>query len=234
MEPKIIYENEDFFVLDKPSGWIVNCAETTKGQKVLQEWLNNLDYPLSGNNTLRSGIVHRLDKETSGLLLVAKNESTFENLQTQFKERRVQKKYQALLHGQMDSNEGEIKATVGRLPWNRKRFGILPGGRESETKYKVLQKYEKMGKNFTLVEFAPKTGRTHQLRIHAKYIGHPIVADDFYAGRKTAREDRLWCPRLFLHACQIVFFDSRGKKQQFNSRLPSDLQESLLQLVKLV
>ena len=234
MEPKVIYENEDFLVLDKPAGWIVNSAETTKGQKVLQEWLKNLKYPLSGNNAFRSGIVHRLDKETSGILLVAKNEVAFYSIQAQFKERKVQKKYLALLHGRLTVKEGEIKTTVGRLPWNRKRFGILPGGRESDTSYRVMDEYEGQGKIYSLVEFMPKTGRTHQLRIHAKYISHPIVADDFYAGRKTARQDRLWCTRLFLHAQAISFLDPKTNKRiSYHSNLPNDLTNGLNSLEKL-
>jgi 23S rRNA pseudouridine1911/1915/1917 synthase len=244
MEPKVVYQDDSLFIIDKPAGWIVNEAETTKGQKVIQEWLDQFDYPLSGNREFRSGIVHRLDKETSGILLVAKTKEAFEKLQSEFKNREVKKTYAALLHGHIVPEEGEITANVGRLPWRRDRFGVLPGGRESETRYKVYKYYDELpirhDKNnqnyfchngYSLVEFSPKTGRTHQIRIHAKYIGHPVVADEFYAGRKTAKSDRKWCPRLFLHAGRIKFqHPVTGKILEFESGLPSDLEVTLEKL----
>ena len=228
MNPTIIFEDESILVLNKPSGWITNDASTTTTQPVLQTWLReNLKYPLIGDRERRDGIVHRLDKETSGLLIIAKTISAFENLQSQFKERKVTKTYIALTHGEIELKEGEIVASVGRLPWRRERFGVLPGGREAITKYKVISYHSLItdhGSLFTLVELYPKTGRTHQIRIHLKFIGHPIVGDYFYAGRKTAREDRLWCPRLFLHASKISFFHPEtGKELTFESELPKDL-----------
>jgi len=228
VNPTIIFEDESILVLNKPSGWITNDASTTTTQPVLQTWLReNLKYPLIGDRERRDGIVHRLDKETSGLLIIAKTISAFENLQSQFKERKVTKTYIALTHGEIELKEGEIVASVGRLPWRRERFGVLPGGREAITKYKVISYHSLItdhGSLFTLVELYPKTGRTHQIRIHLKFIGHPIVGDFFYAGRKTAREDRLWCPRLFLHAKEITFFHPQtGKEVKFESELPKDL-----------
>ena len=228
VNPTIIFEDESILVLNKPSGWITNDASTTTTQPVLQTWLReNLKYPLIGDRERRDGIVHRLDKETSGLLIIAKTISAFENLQSQFKERKVKKTYIALTHGEIELKEGEIVASVGRLPWRRERFGVLPGGREAITKYKVISYHSLItdhGSLFTLVELYPKTGRTHQIRIHLKFIGHPIVGDYFYAGRKTAREDRLWCPRLFLHASKISFFHPEtGKELTFESELPKDL-----------
>ena len=225
--PRKIYEDSSILVLDKPSGWIVNDAATVKEQPTIQSWLN---LPLE-----RSGIVHRLDKETSGLLLVAKTKEAFENLQAQFKARKVKKTYIALVHGQVEPKEGSIEAPVGRLPWRRDRFGVLPGGREAVTKYKVSKYFVKTddGKasHFTLLELEPKTGRTHQIRIHLKHIGHPIVADEFYAGRKTARNDRKWCPRLFLHAGEIIFFHPKtGKEISFKSNLPDGLNNVILSL----
>jgi len=228
VNPTIIFEDESILVLNKPSGWITNDASTTTTQPVLQTWLReNLKYPLIGDRERRDGIVHRLDKETSGLLIIAKTISAFENLQSQFKERKVTKTYIALTHGEIELKEGEIVASVGRLPWRRERFGVLPGGREAITKYKVISYHSLItdhGSLFTLVELYPKTGRTHQIRIHLKFIGHPVVGDYFYAGRKTAREDRLWCPRLFLHASKISFFHPEtGKELTFESELPKDL-----------
>lgn len=181
-------------------------------------------------------MVHRIDKETSGVLIIAKNPEAFSELQRQFKEREVAKKYLALAHGKVVPEEGSITAAVGRLPWNRERFGVLPGGREAETEYRVLSisklvpvGMEYRGKEeFSLLELHPKTGRTHQIRVHLKSIGHPIVGDAFYAGRKTSREDRKWCPRLFLHAAEISFKHPKtGEKMMVKSELPKDLTEVL-------
>jgi 23S rRNA pseudouridine1911/1915/1917 synthase len=237
MEPKIIYEDDSLLVLEKPAGWIVNDATTTSNQPTIQNWLRrNFQFPISNDQLLRNGIVHRLDKETSGILLVAKTKEAFEKLQQEFKERKVEKTYTALVHGKVSpplGGDGIIEVPVGRLPWRRDRFGVLPGGRKAETRYRVISniKFPITNEKFTLLELKPKTGRTHQIRIHLKYIGHPIVADDFYAGRKTARNDRKWCPRLFLHAGGIKFqHPETGEMMEFASELPPDLQKSLEQL----
>lgn len=229
MEPKIIFQDESFFVVDKPAGWITNEADTVTIQPVVQKWIReNFDYPLKGNSEYRDGIVHRLDKETSGILLVAKTKETFERLQAEFKNREVEKTYTALLHGHVEPSEGKIEAEVGRLPWRRDRFGVLPGGRASVSEYKVLKFYPGERGGYSLVEFYPKTGRTHQIRIHAKHIGHAIVSDEFYAGRKTARNDRKFCPRLFLHASAIKFIHPvSAKGVEFKSELPDDLKQTL-------
>ncbi len=232
MQPNIIFEDDALFVIDKPSGWITNDADTTKDQPTIQTWIReNYDYPLKGDREYRDGIVHRLDKETSGILLIAKTKESFEKLQSEFKAREVKKTYIALLHGKVEPTEGEIEATVGRLPWRRDRFGVIPGGRGSRTLYKVLEFYPGNNAGHSLVEFYPQTGRTHQIRIHSKYIGHAIVADEFYAGRKTARNDRKWCPRLFLHASSIKFIHPvSGKEVEFMSELPEELKNVLASL----
>ena len=230
--PRIIFEDSELFVVEKPSGWITNESGTTTKQPVLQTFIKeNFKYPLKDDWEARNGIVHRLDKETSGILLVAKTNSAFEDLQRQFKERSVHKTYTALVHGRVEEVEGEINEPVGRLPWRRDRFGVLPGGREAVTNYKVVGYYNNGSEDLTLLELKPKTGRTHQIRIHLKHIGYPIVADQFYSGRKTARKDRKWCPRLFLHAGGITFLDPKTKKEiGFESNLPADLRETLERL----
>ncbi len=234
MEPKIIFEDTSLMILEKPSGWIVNEAETTKGQKVLQNWLKKKDYPLAKDKEFRSGIVHRLDKETSGILIIAKTEKAFKNLQKQFKDRKIKKSYQSLAHGKIGIKKGHIKAPVGRLPWNRRRFGVLPGGRSAETDYEVIGYYKKNDEEFSLVNAFPKTGRTHQIRIHLKYLGNSVVSDEFYAGRKTARKDRMWCQRLFLHAAGISFkHPEKNKTVKFESSLPDDLSKALQKLTLL-
>lgn len=229
MEPNIIYQDDSFLVLSKPAGWITNSASTTTTQPVVQDWLKkNFDYPIAKDDLYRSGVVHRLDKETSGILLIAKTVQSFEELQRQFKERIVKKKYTALAHGILKEQKGVIVATVGRLPWRRDRFGVLQGGRDATTEYEVVETFEKDKEKYSLVRLAPLTGRTHQIRIHLKYLGHPIVADEFYAGRKTSRKDRTWCPRLFLHASEITFLHPVTKNEvSYISDFPSDLQNVL-------
>jgi 23S rRNA pseudouridine1911/1915/1917 synthase len=231
--PKIIHEDESLFVIDKPAGWIVNEASTTKNQPVLQTFLRKFDYPLVNDSDSRYGIVHRLDKETSGVMLIAKTKESFDKLQSEFKNREVSKTYVALLHGPVTPAEGTIEAEIGRLPWRRDRFGILPGGRASLTEYKVIKFIKGDRGGYSLVEFHPKTGRTHQIRVHAKHIGHAIVSDEFYAGRKTARNDRKFCPRLFLHAASIKFIHPEfGDEVEFKSELPDDLAQVLQKLEK--
>lgn len=230
---KTIFEDDYLIVLDKPSGITVNRSETTKGDTV-QDWLEeklkfqSLEFDKETDFFKRAGIVHRIDKETSGILLVAKTPEAFENLQKQFKERVVKKTYIALAHGKL-TGEGEINIPVGRLPWNRTRFGVLAGGREALTKYKVLSNPEIGNDRLSLIELYPETGRTHQIRVHLKYINHPIFSDDFYAGRKTARNDRKILPRLFLHAKKISFMHPKtGEILFFESDLPKELKDLIL------
>lgn len=239
-EPQIIFEDDDILVINKPSGWITNDASTTKDQPVLQGYVRQhlgISKDDSQKDTFRSrdGIVHRLDKETSGCIVVAKNEESFKNLQKQFKERIVKKKYIALTHGIVEPEEGSVEAPVGRLPWRRDRFGVLPGGRSSHTDYETNGTYvDENGSRYSLLSLFPKTGRTHQIRIHMKHIGHPLVADDFYAGRKTARDDRQWCPRLFLHASEITFnHPTNGKSITYKADLHADLDKVLQSLKKI-
>lgn len=234
IDPQIIYEDSDVLVLDKPAGWIVNEAETTKDLFTLQSWLQKKSYPLSKNFYMRSGIVHRLDKETSGLLLVAKNEESFTKLQKQFKNRLVSKTYIALVHDKLILKKAKVEAPIGRLPWNKMRFGVVPGGKDAFTEYVVVDYYNKGYNNYTLVEVFPKTGRTHQIRVHFKYLGHPIVSDELYAGRKVAIADRLWCPRLFLHAGALEFDHPKKEKRiKVRSKLPEDLEKALKSLTPL-
>lgn len=223
LTPKIIFEDKFILVLNKPAGMVVNRAETTK-KKTIQDWVEN--YLKIKNRGIgdRAGIVHRLDKETSGLLLVAKTPKAFENLQKQFKERRVEKKYLALVHGKVEPKQGVIEAPITRSPYDRKKFGVFLGGRPAKTKYKV-KKYVNF---YSLLELIPETGRTHQIRVHLKYLGHSVVADEKYAGRKTARKDRQWCPRQFLHASSLSFVHPQTKKRvKFTSPFPSELQKAL-------
>lgn len=232
--PSIIFEDQDIFVIDKPSGWISDKSNTSTNQPVIQKWISE-NYKYETNTfEFRNGVVHRLDKETSGLLVIAKSKRAYIELQRQFKERIVKKTYYALVHGKLNKNEGIIDEPVGRLPWRRDRFGVIANGRDAVTEYNSIAHYKLQNDDYSLVELKPKTGRTHQIRIHLKHLGFPIVSDEFYAGRKTSRSDRKWCARLFLHAGSISFLSpSSNKMVEFNSDLPSDLRNALENLVKI-
>jgi 23S rRNA pseudouridine1911/1915/1917 synthase len=254
MDVRIVFEDEDLLVLNKPSGVTVNTSDTTTGEQTLQNWVEAYrgltayvrpqkytpaqegkeeTYRTPEDEFIsRAGIVHRLDKETSGIIIVAKTVSSFQKLQAQFKERLVEKSYLALAHGNISTQKGEINVPVGRLPWNRKHFGVLSGGREALTHYEVVTRYifvtEKERETLTLVRLFPKTGRTHQIRVHLKYINHPIFADFLYAGRKTSRNDRKLLSRVFLHAASITFTHPvSNKKLYFEAPLPDELQKTL-------
>lgn len=243
MEPSIIYEDNDLLVINKPSGITVNRSDTTRDEVTVQDWAKNkfsiFHPPAGGPFSIdqesdfykRSGIVHRLDKETSGILLIAKNPDAFVALQAQFKDRTVKKIYHALAHGKITPSRGEIKVPVGRLPWNRKQFGIVAGGREAVTRYQTLKTYTRGKEILTLVELYPETGRTHQIRVHLKYIGYPIVSDFLYSGKKTSRNDRKSLSRVFLHAAKISFSHPRtNKPMEFESPLAKDLSEFIATL----
>lgn len=238
--PKVIFEDNQILVIDKPYGWVVNSAETTADTETVQDWIEkNWDFFSSGDDQnfhWRRGIVHRLDKETSGILLVGKTVNSFLNLQSQFKERKVKKKYLALVHGKLEPEEGIIDFPISRNPFNREKFGVFLGGRKSVTKYSVIEylrlKSKPDGEYYSLVEARPKTGRTHQIRVHFKQIGHPVFADEKYGGRKTSRTDRKICPRQFLHAASISFFHPDGDSIGFTAELPDDLKIALNFFIK--
>ena len=231
-EPALVHEDDHLVVINKPSGWIVNEAATTGDTPVLQSWLKeNFDFQISASKGYRSGIVHRLDKETSGVLVVAKTKDAFKALQEQFKRREVKKEYLALVHGKVVPKEGKIEVPVGRLPWNRERFGVMPGGKHSLTRYAVERYLRNDREILSFVRLFPETGRTHQIRIHLKYLGHAVVSDEFYAGRKTAKTDRVWCPRLFLHAEKIqIKHPKGGVLSEFCAELAGELNRSLSSL----
>jgi len=234
MEPKIIFEDNDLLVVDKPAGMIVNRAQTTKGRLTLQDWLRERKTQNEKSKILeRQGIVHRLDKETSGVLVVAKSEPVMKILQEQFKSRQVNKTYWCLVHGLVVPRAGTINLPISRNPFNRQRFGVFIGGREAETDYRVLSYYHGQTEKFSLVEVKPKTGRTHQIRVHFKQLGFPLVADEWYSGRKTSKKDRAWCPRLFLQAMAIELnHPSSSQKLSLRTNLAVDLQGVLEKLTK--
>ncbi len=238
----ILYEDDALLVIDKPAGMIVNKSDTARYHTTVQEWAEQREGYYMSDTTeedlifqSRSGIAHRIDKETSGILLIAKTPSVLLDLMAQFKAGTIKKTYLALTHGKIVPATGEINVPLGRLPWNRKRFGVLPQGRESLTRYQVkeyrLFKANKKEEIVSLVEAYPQTGRTHQIRVHFLHIGHPLFADPLYAGRKNMKLDRKYVPRLFLHAHKISFMHPETKKEiSIVSDLPEELSVFLEQL----
>ncbi|MDP3724092.1 MAG: RluA family pseudouridine synthase [bacterium] len=242
LPPAILFQDNDILVLNKPAGLVVDrSASQTAG--TLQDWLE-CQFPHQ-KSIQRSGIVHRLDKETSGLLLVARNEMARVHLIEQFSSRAIQKVYVALLHGQLE-RERTVEGAIGRNPKNREKFTVLSDGKDAITMFRPtkhfsfpLEKLKEWGirlkpafaseyANVTLVEAFPKTGRTHQIRVHAQSIGHPVISDERYAGRKRSRIDRKWCPRLFLHASTLTFLHPKtGETMTFSADLPDILTFSL-------
>ncbi len=223
-KPSLAYQDDYVLALNKPAGMDVEMLQSW----VKENFTRNLGYSfaISNSRELRNGLVHRLDKPTSGVILFAKTAQAFSDLQKQFADRQIEKVYIALVHGKIDPPTGTINAPVGRLPWKRTKFGVYPEGRPAVTNYKVLRVIPTEAEgSLSLLELYPKTGRTHQLRVHLKHIGHSIVSDPLYAGRKTLRADLKTWPRLWLHAKSIEFTHPVTKKKlKLEAPLPSDLK----------
>lgn len=211
---KIIYQDDSLLVLNKPAGLVTLRVETYQGD-TLQDWLEKNLAILVRN---RAGIAHRLDKETSGLILVAKNNHCFDYLQDQFKKRKVKKTYWTLVRGNL-TGQGEILAPVGRRPGDRFKFGVVPGGKRAKTSYQVIRNLKIDGEDYSLIKVRPETGRTHQIRVHFKYLGHPIFGDPLYGGKKERGRS------MFLVAKRIEFDHPSGKKMRFSLPLPNLLSE---------
>jgi len=211
--PTIIYEDDYILALNKPAGMDV---------EMLQAWVkDNFKFAISNSYELRNGLVHRLDKPTSGIILFAKTEDVFYAIQKQFADRTTEKVYEALVHGKVIPEEGTINAKIGRLPWKRINFGVIESGREALTNYKVTAS----NGEYSLLELYPKTGRTHQLRVHLKHIGNLVVGDQKYAPRKIAKADLIKFGRLMLHAKSIKFVHPATKEKiTLVAPLPNDLK----------
>jgi len=216
----IVYEDADIVVVDKPAGMVVHPAYGHHSGTLVNALLAHCPDLAGIGGEERPGIVHRLDKDTSGLLIVAKNDAAHHHLQSQFQARLVHKTYVALVEGVPDTTHGVIDAPIGRDPQHRQRMAVATsasrGAREARTEYHVVERFPQ----HALVEAEPVTGRTHQIRIHLAFIGHPIVGDRVYGFRKQ----RLAAPRQFLHAARIAFtLPGSGQPVQFASPLPEDL-----------
>ncbi len=227
--PQILHDTNDYFVVSKPAFWVVNDAATAHGNQTVQNWIsNNFDFPLAHDTAHRNGIVHRLDKETSGVLLIAKTYQAFEDLQNQFLERTTSKVYKALVHGKLLGG-GTVTMPIARSTKNRTKFGVSLIGREAETKFEVTHVYSKQkGDDYSELLLYPKTGRTHQIRVHMHYIHHPIVSDPLYLGKGLLLKDNEWCSRMFLHAFKLTFHDPSTRKEiTVEAPLPDDLAQAL-------
>jgi 23S rRNA pseudouridine1911/1915/1917 synthase len=216
----IIYQDADIIVLDKPPGLTVHPAPGHPSGTLVNALLAACPDLRGIAGTLRPGIVHRLDKDTSGLMVVAKNDRAQRALQRQLKERAVHKTYLALVHGVPKPREGVIKAPIGRHLKNRKKMAVVAGGRDAVTKYRVREELD--GGRYSILEVEPVTGRTHQIRVHMSALGHHIVGDATY-GRRSE-----FIARQALHASKLAFaMPLGGRSVEFKSPLPLDIREAL-------
>ncbi len=219
----IAYEDEDILVVDKSAGLTVHPAPGHPNHTLVNAILAHCSNIVTRDDSSRPGIVHRLDKETSGLMVVAKNDDARQYLIDQFKSHAVTKGYLVLVNGKLFPHEGKIEAPVGRDPRNRKRMAIVEGGREASTKYRVR---EYLG-DHSFLEVSPETGRTHQIRVHLSAIGHPVAGDAVYGGKSPH------IGRQFIHAYRLGFYlPSSGTYQQFTCPLPRDLKQALQSLAQ--
>jgi 23S rRNA pseudouridine1911/1915/1917 synthase len=214
----ILYEDDDLLVVDKPAGLPVHPAPGHPGHTLVNAILCHYPHLADIGDSLRPGIVHRLDKDTSGVMLVAKSRVAQANLAEQFRAHTVAKTYLVLVKGKLTPENGIIEAAMGRDPRNRQRMAVVSRGREARTEYRVVRY---LG-DYTLIEVTPETGRTHQIRVHLAAIGFPVVGDSTY-GVKSPH-----LSRQFLHACKLGFnLPSTGKYVEFESELPPDLEQAL-------
>jgi 23S rRNA pseudouridine1911/1915/1917 synthase len=214
----ITYEDTDLLVVDKPAGLAVQPAPGHPEHTLVNAVLSYLPGLAGDADSLRPGIVHRLDKDTSGLILVAKNRLAQANLSEQFKSRRVSKSYLVLVRGKLAPEKGIIEADIGRDPRHRQRMAVVAEGREARTEYRVIKYYG----NYSLLEIRPETGRTHQIRVHLAAIGFPVVGDATYGVASP------YLSRQFLHAGRLGFhLPSTGQYVEFFSPLPPDLEQAL-------
>lgn len=209
----ILYEDDDIIVINKPQGMVVHPAPGNYSGTLVNALLYHCKNLSGINGILRPGIVHRLDKDTSGVMVVAKNDKAHISLSNQIKERSVFKKYVAIVEGVIKDEEGKIEAPIGRHPVDRKKMAVIEDGRYALTLYKVLERF----KENTLVEAVIKTGRTHQIRVHMAYIGHPIVGDHVYGFKRQ----KFKLEGQALHSSVLGFMHpTKGVYMEFEAPLP--------------
>lgn len=224
----IVYQDEDFAVVNKPQGMTVHIGNGNESGTLVNALLYALD-SLSGiGGVLRPGIVHRIDKDTTGLLVVAKNDKAHVSLASQIAQKTCRRTYYALLEGNLKTDSGRVVTDIGRHPTDRLKMAVLPDGKGkiAVTDYEVAARF---GQDFTLCKFHLQTGRTHQIRVHAKHLGHPVACDPVYGYKKQ----KLKADGQLLHAWQLVLtHPSTGKEMTFNAPLPPAFKEILEKLCK--
>jgi 23S rRNA pseudouridine1911/1915/1917 synthase len=228
----IIYEDDDLIVVNKPAGLVVHPAAGNQSGTLANALAFHFDRLSSRGGAIRPGLVHRLDKDTSGLLVVAKKEDVHENLADQFREHEVFKSYLALVHGVVEQTSGSIDQPIARDARNRTRMAVVRGGRPALSLYRTRHQYHR----FTLLDVEIKTGRTHQIRVHLAWLKHPLVGDEVYGGGRdnSVRNPQLRSAirklgRQFLHAEQLGFRHPRNDELlRFRAPLPDDLAAFLL------
>ncbi len=228
---EIIYEDEYLIIINKQAGLIVHAGTGVRNGTLVNALMYHFQNLSQLGGKARAGIVHRLDKNTSGLIVVAKDEATHENLSQQFHDREVYKSYVALVHGSIRRESGKVEEKIGRDKWNRMKMSINAKGRQALTLWNVRQRFEK----FTLLDVEIKTGRTHQIRVHLAFLNHPVVGDETYnEGRDNTiadvkiRQEINKMNRFFLHAEKLSFRHPKTKeKLDFLSPLPVELQQFL-------
>lgn len=241
--PEIIYENSDFLVINKPSGLVVHSDGKTT-EKTLVDWIEE-NYPeirgvgeplvIENKNQEividRPGIVHRLDRETSGLLIIAKNQETFEYFKSAFKNRTIHKTYHTFVFGHVKLDEGTIDAPIARSKSDFRKWSAQRGARGQErpavTNYNVIKRFDENQEKFTFLEVMPETGRTHQIRVHMKYMNNPIVGDQLYGGKNWKG---LHFNRVALHSRKLTFTAPNGEEMTFEAPYPDDFLEVLAKL----
>ena len=231
---KIVYEDSDVVVVNKPAGLVVHPAAGIRSGTLANALSYHFDQLSRNAGATRPGIVHRLDKNTSGLLVVAKNETAHENLAAQFRGREIFKSYIALVHGIVQQESGQIDRPIARDPRNRTRMAVVTGGRTALSLYRVKRRYE----SFTLLDVDLKTGRTHQIRVHLAWLKHPVVGDDVYGGGRdnAVRDPKIKAQirkldRHFLHAERLAFrHPSSDKLMEFQASLPVELDQLITEL----
>lgn len=224
-----IFEDTEILVLDKPSGVVVNRSNTYAGQTVQDFVEDQIDFTESDEDSefkSRSGVVHRLDKDTSGILLVAKNSESFANIQKQFKERTVKKQYHAIVNGKSPTGKFEIDAPIGRNPKDRLSMAVVVGGKEARTDFDFVKHFEVDGIWFSYVTAFPYTGRTHQIRVHLAALNLPIVGDPIYCSKAKLEASKNAFNRMMLHALSIEFTHPQtGKRVTFEASLSEEFKK---------
>lgn len=221
---EIVYEDEDVAVINKPQGMVVHPSAGHPDQTLVNALLYHLTSLSSINDVIRPGIVHRIDKDTSGLLMVAKNDQAYESLAQQLKDKTSLRKYIALVHGSIGHDKGRIDAPIGRSKVDRKMQAVREDGKQAVTHFTVLERFDQ----FTLVELQLETGRTHQIRVHMQYIGYPLAGDPVYGPKKTLKTNG-----QLLHAKLLGFTHPKiNESMVFEAPLPKAFEEVLENLRK--